>query len=222
MTDGAKRYFRPRAAMTIAAALLILLCARLSWWQFERAEQKAALESAAQNSLSAPPIHLRADLELRPFLRANATGVYLPEKQILLDNRVRNKIAGMHIITPLLLQDGAAIAVNRGFIARGESPPPPPKGRITVRGVLQKDNADAFVLSAQTEHGNVWQNLDLQKYAAAAELPLLTLALFAENVAAPATIRTDYKSQRSIGYALQWATFAALTFIFYLILSFRK
>ena len=200
----------------------MLLCARLSLWQFERAEQKAAMESAARQSMSAPPIVLRKDSQLRPFLRATAAGKYSPELQILIDNKVRNKIAGMHIITPLILEDGAAIAINRGFVARGELPPPPPSGFVVVRGVLQSDNADAFVLSAQTESENVWQNLNLQKYAQVAGLPLLSLALFAEDVAAPAIVRTDYKSARSIGYALQWATFAALTFIFYIIVGFRK
>ena len=222
MTEETKRRFRPRAGLTIAAAAVILLCAQLSRWQFDRAAQKAAMESAAQESLAAPPLALQKNSSLRPFLRAQAAGEYVPEKEILIDNRVRNKIAGMHIITPLMLEDGAAVAVNRGFVARGKIPPPPPSGKITVRGVLQNDSADAFVLSAQTERGNVWQNLDLQKYAAAAGLPLLTLALFAENVAAPAPVQTDYKSARSIGYALQWATFAALAFIFYIILSFRK
>lgn len=219
---NARRRFRPSPALTIAAVVLILLCARLSVWQFDRAEQKASLEQSARESLAAAPEVLSGDTPLRPYLRAAAAGVYLPQKQIFLDNRVRDKIAGMHIITPLLLDDGAAVAVNRGFVARDATPPPPPEGRVTVRGVLQKDGADAFTLSSQTESGDLWQNLDLQKYAAAADLPLLTLALFAQNVAAPAEVRVDFRSARSIGYALQWATFGALAFIFYLVLSFRK
>lgn len=200
----------------------MLVCARLAVWQFDRAEQKAALEYSARESLTAAPVHLQKNTPLHPYLRAAAAGVYLPQQQIRIDNRVRDKIAGIHLITPLLLEDGGVIAINRGFVAKDATPPPPPAGLITVRGVLQKDNADAFTLSSQTESGDLWQNLDLQKYAAISGLPLLTLVLFAEEVPAPATVRTDFKSARSIGYAFQWATFCALTFIFYMVLSFRK
>ena len=220
--NASARRFRPHPGLTVAAALLILLCARLAAWQFDRAEQKAALERSARESLAAAPSVLGGETPLRPYLRAEAAGAYLPQKEIRIDNRVRDKIAGMHIITPLLLDDGAVVAVNRGFVARGAFPPPPPKGRVTVRGVLQKDGADAFTLSSQTESGALWQNLDLQKYAAVSGLPLLSLALFAEDAPAPAPVRTDFQSARSIGYAWQWLSFGALAFIFYLRLSFRK
>ena len=216
------RRFRPSIALTAAALLAMSTCGALATWQFSRAAQKAALEESARAAMAAAPVALRKESALRPFLRAEAVGDYLPEMQIFVDNRVHNKIAGMHIITPLLLKDGAVVAVNRGFTARGAQIPPPPTGRISVRGILQQDNANAFTLSDKTESGNIWQNLDLQKYAARTNLPLLTLVLFAENVAAPAPVRTDFKSARSTGYALQWLTFAALAMIFYVILGFRK
>ncbi|MBE8158855.1 MAG: SURF1 family protein [Betaproteobacteria bacterium] len=200
--------------------MAVLLTGRLAMWQFDRAEQKAALENSARAALSAAPVSINNGAKLRPYLRAAAIGKYLAEKEILIDNRVHNKTAGVHIITPLLLDGGGAIAVNRGWAKKNEIPPPP-AGKITVRGVLQKDNADAFTLSAQTEDGNLRQNLDLQKYAAAAELPLLTLVLFTENAPAPAPVRTNFKSAQSIGYAWQWLTFCFLAIVFYIILGFK-
>lgn len=216
-----RRKFRPHPALTAAAVLLMLLTARLAVWQFDRAEQKAELENAARAARAAAPVLLGENPELRPFLRAAAAGTYLPQKEILIDNRVHNKTAGVHVVTPLLLAGGGAVAINRGWAKKNEIPPPP-AGLVTVLGVLQKDNADAFTLSPQTESGNLWQNLDLQKYAAAAELPLLTLVLFAEDAPVPAPVRTDYKSAQSIGYAWQWLSFCFLTAVFYMILGFRK
>ena len=216
---------RPPWTLTLAALLLALLCLRLAVWQFSRAEQKAALEQSAQTTLAAAPILITNSAAGQPFQRAMAIGVYLPQHQILLDNRVHNKIAGAHIITPLLLANGDAVAVNRGWRQKYAAAPPPPPGTITVRGILQKDSADAFVLSAQTARDNVWQNLDLQQYAAAVNLSLSPLVLVAADGTdglIPATVRINFKSQRSLGYAWQWLTFGLLTVVFYVIVGFKR
>lgn len=219
-----RRIFRPHPVLTVAAIVIMLATARLAAWQFDRAAQKAALENAARAGLAAAPVQIGGDAELRPYLRAVARGVYLPEREILIDNRVRQKIAGVHVITPLLLEGGGVIAVNRGWAQKNTAPPPPPSGQNAVRGVLQKDGANAYTLSEKTESGNVWQNLDLQKYAANTGLPLLTLVLFAENAGAlpAAKVRVDFKSARSTGYAWQWISLCVLTFAFYLILGFKR
>ena len=211
-----KRKFRPPLPLTAAALLLAAAAARLAVWQFDRAEQ-----NAAHTALAAPPQPLNR-ATLRPFARASAAGNYRPEFQIYIDNRVRNKTAGVHIITPLLLENGNAVAVNRGWMHKNARPPPTPEGKITVRGVLQKDQSGAFTLSDNTEDGNLWQNLDLQKYAEFSGLPLITLVLFDENAAAPATVRTDFKSANSKIYAWQWTSLGILTLVFYVVLGFRK
>ncbi len=217
--------FRPHPALTIAAIILMLLTARLSVWQFSRAEQKAALEQTAQNGLAATAVEVKQHDNLQPFHRAFAVGDYLPDLQIRIDNRVHNKIAGIHVITPLQLQDGSVVAVNRGWLAKTATIPPPPVGLITVQGILLKDQSDAFTLSSQTEQGDLWQNLDLSKYATTINLPLLTLALLSQDSGSALTLikpRVNFKSQKSLIYAWQWLTFCFLTFVFYIVLGTRK
>ena len=231
-----RRHFRPHPALTAAAAVVILLTARLAIWQFDRAEQKAALEQAAHTAINAPPIILNDAMQddsqtaLYPYRRVVASGVFVDGAQIAIDNRVQNRIAGYHLVAPLSLTGGGAIAVNRGFIARHQNIPPPPSGEVTLHGILQKDAADAFVLSPNTEDGMIWQNLNLTKYAAAVNLPLFSLVLqqtptsdsAAKNNLQPASVRVDYKSARSIGYAWQWISFCALAILFYILLGFRE
>ena len=224
-----RRQFRPSLLLTIAALLLALLTARLAWWQFDRAEQKAALENHAKRALSAAAINFEKQKTLSPYQRVIVTGDYLPEHQIFIDNRAHNKIAGVHVITPLRMADGAVIAVNRGWMAKHFTAIPSiptPIGKVAVSGVLQKDQADAFTLSSQTEDGNVWQNLDLNKYANLTNLPLLTLVLYAENNAddttlIPISARVDFKSAQSVSYAWQWSIFCLLTLVFYIILGYK-
>lgn len=236
---------RPPLLLTLAAAVLVALTLRLSVWQFDRAEQKRALEDAARAAMTATAVTMRA-LPSAPggvavFQRAALVGHYLPAQEILLDNRVRARRAGYHVVTPFVLEEGGAVMVNRGWLAGDGSRrvppiPPPPAAQITVRGVFYTDEADAFKLSAAPETGRVRQNLHLRMLAEESGLPLLSLVLIksAEDGAAAGeaggesatlsavTLRLDYKSAQSTSYAWQWLTFCALTIVFYLLLAFRK
>jgi surfeit locus 1 family protein len=216
--------------LTVAAILLMIITFRLAWWQFDRANEKRVLEQHAQAGLRAEPLTVTTTVGIAPHRSAVVSGQYLPSHEILLDNQVHQRRAGFHVITPLRLAGGDVIAINRGWVAgdvssRTAVPLPPPTGKVTVRGVLQKDRSDAFTLSEQTENGNVWQNLQLPKYAATTGLPLLTLVLFAQDgdgVLAPAAVRINFKSAQSTAYAWQWLTFCALTLLFYILLGLKR
>ena len=226
--------FRPSWFLTVAAAAVIAATVSLAAWQFDRAAGKRVLEQAARAGLAAAPLKVRAGAKLQPFRRAVAIGRYLPEKQILLDNRVHQRHVGYHVITPFLLDDGLALAVNRGWLVarKNRATPPvpvlPQAGRVTVRGVLKSDETDAFVLSPQLVEGKVWQKLHLAEYGASYELNLSGLVLLRDDGAAEneglaaVSVRVDFKSARSVGYAWQWLTFALLAAVFYFILGRRK
>ena len=61
-------------------------------------------------------------------------------RQILIDNKVHDGRAGYHVVTPLVLADGRAVLVDRGWVAAGRDArascrrSPPPAGTVTVRG----------------------------------------------------------------------------------------
>ncbi len=226
----------PRRILQTATATVIAAACALAFWQFDRAEQKRSLENQAREGLAAAPITVagKPPEPLPRFRRAEAVGEYLPEKTILLDNRVRNKQAGYYVVTPLMLADGYAIAINRGWLPAGKTrnpppePPPPPAGKTRIVGALANDETGAFSLSQKNREGNVWQRLYLREYAAAKNITLLGKVLIrggedtsGETVPPPASVRADYKSARSEGYALQWLSLAALAAIFYAVLRRR-
>ena len=226
--------FRPSWLLTAAALAAIAATASLAAWQFDRAAGKKALEQSARAGLAAAPLRVRAGEELQPFRRAVAIGRYLPNKQILLDNRVHQRRAGYHVITPLLLDDGLALAVNRGWLVAGKNRATPPvpvlpqTGRVTVRGVLTADETGAFVLSPELVEGRVWQKLHLADYGVSYGLTLANLVLLRDDGTgegeglSAVSVRVDFKSARSVGYAWQWLTFALLAAVFYVILGRRK
>ena len=62
-----------------------------------------------------------------------ATGTYADDDTFVVENRTFNGASGGWVLTPLHLEDGSAVVVNRGFLGfdrDGEIvPPPAPEGR---------------------------------------------------------------------------------------------
>lgn len=122
----------------------------LGFWQYERSVVKSeavALQEANLASGPAPLTELSSvgeDVSRQDRWRTvTATGTYDPAHELLVRNRGGSQGVGLHVITPLVVGDGAAVLVNRGWVpqpptsmARPEVPPPP-GGEVTVTGRLQ-------------------------------------------------------------------------------------
>ena len=227
---GARMKFRLRPLLALWTAAAVLATGALAAWQFDRAAQKRELESAARAGLRAAPVALAENDSPQRFQRTILSGRFLPEKTALIDNRIRGRRPGYDVVSPLLLDDGKVVAVNRGWIpARLDRtlprPPAPIAERTTVRGTFVSDQSDALELG-DAAAGNVLQNLKTAEYAARFGMTLrTTLALALEYDAAPAgemlppTVRADFRSARSVAYAWQWMTFGFLALVFFVLLS---
>ena len=227
--------FRFRPWLALWTALAVLATGFLAAWQFDRAAQKRALEESVRAGLSSAPVVLRPDSAPRRFQRAEAAGEFMAAGTILIDNRIRGKRPGYDVVAPFLLDDGKALAVNRGWIAANldralPAIPAPPSGRTTIRGTFIPDQSDALELGdGRRESGNVWQNLKAEDFGRAFGLTLrttLALALAAESAGIlegvdglPPTVTADFRSQRSVAYAWQWLTFGFLALVFFVLLS---
>lgn len=196
-----------------ALALAAAACAAgiaLGNWQARRAEEKRALGAQQQRIV----VH----------------GEFLPERTLLLDNKLRGKRAGYEVVTPLRLAEGIHVLVNRGWI---EAPPRrdqlpavlTPRGRIRVEGVMLARLPQPLQLGEPAK-GRVRQSLDLKGFAAESGLPLQ--AFFIEQHAGIADgllrewPRPDAGAEKHDGYALQWYSLAALAVVLVVVLSFRR
>ncbi|WP_433022721.1 SURF1 family cytochrome oxidase biogenesis protein [Kribbella sp. CA-294648] len=147
-----RRLMNPR---WIAAALVILAlagaCVELGRWQLHRLDSRKSHNGITRINLAAPPAPLaeivgpqRVVGEQHDWRTAVVTGRYDASKQVVLRYRNVNDRPGFEIVTPLLLSDGTAILVDRGFLPRqgGElapsSIPAVPSGEVTVTGRLRR------------------------------------------------------------------------------------
>jgi cytochrome oxidase assembly protein ShyY1 len=139
----------------IGSALVIVIlagaCVQLGRWQLHRLDERKARNEVTRSNLAAPPAPLTEIVgadhvigEQHDWRTATVTGRYDASKQIVVRYRNVNDRPGFEIVTPLVLPDGTALLVDRGFLARqgGElapaTSPSVPTGEVTVTGRLRR------------------------------------------------------------------------------------
>jgi surfeit locus 1 family protein len=207
---GAGYSFRPRAWPLAAAAAACAAGIALGVWQAGRADQKRALGAQVQ--------------------RIAVHGEFLPERSVLLDNKLRGGRVGYEVVTPLRLAEGIHVLVNRGWIAaapqRDKLPEvATPGGRVRVEGVVLARLPQPLKLGEDAK-GPVRQRLELKAFAAETGLPLQAFVI--EQHAGPADglvrewPRPEAGAEKNDAYALQWYSLAALALVLGLVFGFRK
>lgn len=107
-----------RIVPPVTAVAAIVLFVNLGLWQLDRAAQKEALAASFEDGAAVREIGGRDMPE--PFERVALSGRFLSDRQVLIDNIVKNGQLGYYVVTPLeLSRSGAVLLVNRGWIGRG-------------------------------------------------------------------------------------------------------
>ena len=233
--------FRPSIAALLATLVVVSVCLRLAFWQLERAETKARWQQEQRERAEGTPLGLADVLALaspgnQPI---RVSGRFANDRVILLDNRVLDRVAGYHVLTPLQTDAGDWVLVNRGWLARGPDRNQLPTvaaipGQVTVEGFSYQYSDRTFTLADDDLSAPVWP-LRLQKV----EIDPLSEVLGVEL--APFEIRVTPHSdieagdelprvwhdpvmgpERHHGYAVQWFAMASAALIFFIVVSFRR
>lgn len=220
--------------------LSVAICVRLGMWQYDKAEAKQALQDQMDQRMHQPPVALpEADKLGDPaawrYRRVQVRGTFDARYQVLLDNQVRDGVAGYHVITPLQVEGSAAwILVNRGWVAapseRSRLPVVPvPEGVHEIHGDLWLPPARYFTLQrmeGQLPWQTVWQNLDIARYALTVGKTVYPLVLRMDP-AQPGGYARDWprpaeRIERHLGYAYQWFGFAVAILLIYGVVNVRR
>ncbi len=136
----------------VAVLALVLAMIAAGLWQInrhgERADRndlvRARSELAAVDIATVAPAGADASIgDSEQFRRVSATGEFRLEDEVLIRNRTFDGAPGWWVLTPFILEDGSAVAVNRGWIPAGfsaeEARPEtaPPSGMVTIVGFVQ-------------------------------------------------------------------------------------
>jgi surfeit locus 1 family protein len=214
-------------SITLAAVTVALLTARLGFWQLSRAAEKSALQAAIEEQAQQPVLSmLPTDAQLASTLhhrRVQLQGRWSAAHTVYLDNRQMKGRPGFFVVTPLVLADGRAVLVQRGWLPRNVDDrtriddAPAPAGEITLEGRIAPPPARLFEFEG-ADSGRIRQNLQLEGFARETGLRLAPVSVLQTGTAdkllrdwsAPATAVAKHH-----GYAFQWFGLSALVVILY-------
>ena len=223
-----------RWVVALAALAAVLVTARLGWWQLDRAAQKLSLQAALDERSRLPPIDGPAllarssgDAAAQHHRAARLVGRWSARHTVYLDNRQMDGRPGFFVLTPLLLDDGSAVLVQRGWMPRDfqdrsrVATLPTPEGTLELVGRIAPPPARLYEFDGN-ETGAIRQNLDLDAFALETGLVLrpLTVLLADSPAVAGDGLKRDWPAPafgaaKNRGYAAQWFGLSALIVVLY-------
>ncbi len=213
----------------VAALAAAALTGRLGLWQLDRAAQKEALQQAddrQRHLATLPARELAADAAsamAQRYRRVTLEGRWLARHTIFLDNRPMSGRVGFFVVTPLLLPDGTAVAVQRGWQPRDPvdrtrtvMPPTPEDATVRVEGRIAPPPSRLYEFSG-AESGPIRQNVDLESFSREVGRPLRPISILQEDGPGSSTdglsrqwVRPAADVHKHYGYAFQWFALCVL------------
>ncbi len=224
----------------LLVAILVPTFISFGMWQWNKAAAKEARQVLLDTRAHQAPVQIASapvDAESLRFSRVTVRGVYEPQYQILIDNRVHQEQAGYHVVTPLRIEGPAGsdmrVLVNRGWISANSGRQVPtvetPTETVELQATAIVPGTRFFTLAPEPAGSGwlaVWQNLDLARYKQSVPFPVQPVILQLDPASAGGGFvrdwpRPDERIERHIGYAWQWFGFAAATVAIWLFFLFR-
>ena len=233
--------------LSLVFAMMIPAMYFLGTWQFHRYQQTNRSNAATDANLSAAPVaidqisHPGATVPYSEMYRhVTATGVFDVKDQYVIRNREDSSgdIPGYYVVTPLILADGDAVLIARGWVAPNgidaalyPTVPGTPTGTITVFGRLAPDETtavtgirnvgglpphQAMLINSQLESKVLHRPVVAGYIAFVSSTPQMSPADSAEAIPGPNADAQSSDDMAVVGkgvhlpYAIQWWLFAAM------------
>jgi cytochrome oxidase assembly protein ShyY1 len=209
------------------------VCVGLAQWQWARRLEAVAEIRVVEANWDAAPQPLDEALPsseaLDPALEwqpVTVHGEYLLDEQLLARNRPLNGRPGFSVLTPLLLDDGRVLIIDRGWLPVGsaqDSPdvvPDPPSGSVTVLARLKPGEPTIAGRGAPEGQIATIHLPDIAERVGAGDV--ITNAYGLLDSEQPAVAERPFTAERPVAdegshlsYTFQWYVFAVLGFVGY-------
>lgn len=228
----------------------IVLTIRLGFWQLDRNARRQAEIQQVQSMQAMPVLDLNSqpvpgDLASMEYRPVTVTGQYDFEHQVVLRNQVRKRMTGTDpgyaLLTPLVMENGQAVMVHRGWIPLDQNTPESWRqydqpGTVTVEGILHPSLTKGEMGSALVDptlapgetHLDYWNFANLDRLQQ--QLPYPILDVYVQQAPQPSgqapagdpqaipyrhLDEPDLDPGDHLGYASTWFIFAGLLLVGY-------
>ncbi|MCY3860547.1 MAG: SURF1 family protein [bacterium] len=227
-----------RILLNIAVLLAVAAMVTAGFWQLHRLSERRDRNSTITDRSELPAVEVQNLVSGADsfdvgndiaFRSTRVIGVYLAEDEVLIRNRTYQGAAGYWVLTPLRLQSGDTVAINRGWIphAAGTGAAPadfaPATGEVQVVGLvratviaegLQQSDPSSGVLAemARPDLARLSQQLDGALLPVYVQLQAQTPSSGDLPVPVPPP---DLGEGSHLAYAVQWFIFATIAAVGY-------
>ena len=219
--------------MTIPAVLIML---GLGVWQLQRLQWKSDLTARIAERTVQEPVafdRLTSDPAQDEYRRVRLRGSFVHDKELYLAARSRNNNVGFQVVTPLVLTNGMAVLVNRGWVpSERKEPEKRPEGQIKgdtdVTALVRLSQKQGMMQPDNDAAKNVWFYIDVPEMKKAAGVAT-EIDYWFEADATPNPGGFPIGGQTRIQmpndhlqYAVTWFVFAVTLTVIFLIYSYRR
>jgi cytochrome oxidase assembly protein ShyY1 len=231
-------------ALAVVAAVAMVF---LGVWQLHRYQERAATNDRIDAAASAAAVPLSGVLTApaaagragpapghdRAWTKVTVTGRYDPAHEIQARGRTVDGDVGFEIVTPLVLADGTAVLVDRGWIPpagdalAAPGVPAAPPGQVTVIGQVHLSESHPTPVAHRDGRLDT-RRISVPRLAAAMPYPVYGayLLLTSQSPAADPAFRAipiDHEDAwQNAGYTVQWWLFAAMALFLYGWLAWKE
>jgi surfeit locus 1 family protein len=220
--------------LLLMAALTVLFAA-LGLWQWQRLAEKEALIATVTSSMKLPPVALpkvaawrSLDADALNYRPMSVTGRYLPDETVLVFTSLSaahgmESGPGYWVMTPLAIEGGGSIFVNRGFVPQDQKSAFASGGEIdlevaTLTGIARlSEEGGSFTPATDTANRIDWIR-SIDRLARLTDPSLFPFAPVYLDLPAgpPGTLPQGGETvvefpNNHLGYALTWFGFALIT-----------
>jgi cytochrome oxidase assembly protein ShyY1 len=222
------------AALTLVASAVMVL---LGNWQLHRYQERSAINARIDAADSATAVPLTSVLvkptaagslgsmpgKDRAWTKVTVSGKYDAAHEIQARGRTVDGNVGFEIVTPLVLSDGTAVLVDRGWVPSRDgdaiSPPvatPPPSGEVTVVGQVHLSESRPSGIAERDGRIDT-RRISLPHLVDRIPYPLYgAYVLVSEPSTGFSAVPIDHEdSWQNGGYAIQWWLFSLMALLAY-------
>lgn len=230
---------RPRwlvGHVTVVLAIAVMIS--LGFWQLRRLDERRAYNqkldertAASTADLSELAPRTERDVDAVEYRPVRLTGSFHTSDDVLIGYRSLHGVSGHHVVTPLVLADGTAVLVNRGWVPAhfAEDWPVPdaaaPRGAVEVTGYVRASQTRGSFGPRDPDSGELRlvSRVDIDRIARQIDEPVrpfwlqMQAPVPADGIPAPVPL-PDLGEGNHLSYAFQWFIFATGSGVGWLIL----
>jgi surfeit locus 1 family protein len=227
--------FRPLPVFSLVSLLMLAALIGLGTWQLDRLAWKEALIAQVNRNLTLPPLPLDQAMALgkqAEYRRVALSGRFDHAKETYVYGLV-DGVPVYHVLTPLILDDGRALMIDRGIVPNDKRDPATrragqPQGPVRVVGIWRASVLPGLFTPKPDIARRQWFSRDVASIAAADHVRLAAPVLveadatpnpgrWPEGGHSVVTFRNEH-----LQYAVTWYALATALIGIYVVFHVQK